>query len=87
MPSILKICKSEYPNVIIPNYSSVSNLGLGKKTRIRRTEPNPVQKSSIEPEPKLINRTGSKFWYLKNQNRTRSEPKYFGYLDVSQIDL
>ena len=26
----------------------------GQKTRIRRTEPNPVQKSSNKPEPKLI---------------------------------
>ena len=40
--------------LIIPNYSSVSNLGLGKKNSDpkNRTEPGP--KSSIEPESKLI---------------------------------
>ena len=26
----------------------------GKKIRIRRTKPNPTQKNSTEPEPKLI---------------------------------
>ena len=44
------------------------------------------KKSSTKPEPKLIKYpNGSKFWFLENRNR--SEPKYFGYLNVSEIDL
>ena len=41
-----------------------------QKTQIQKTEPNPIQKNSIEPEPKLIKYpNGSKFWYLENRNQ------------------
>ena len=42
----------------------------GQKTRIRRTEPNPIRKSSTKPEPKLIKILVSK--ELK-PNPTRTE--------------
>ena len=63
-------------------------LGLGKKSRYE--EPNRTRSEKVVPNPNrnwLNIRTGSKFWYLKNRNWTRSKPKYLGYPNITKIDL
>ena len=62
--------------------------GLGKIPESE--EPISIRKSSSKPEPKLIKYPNySKFQFLvnRNRNRIRSKLKYFGYPNVSEIDL
>ena len=66
----------------------VNNIRAWQNTRNLRTEPTAIRKSSTKPEAKLIKYPNdSKFWFLEKQNRIRSEPKYFGYPNVSEINL
>ena len=61
---------------------------MGKNTIIRRTEPNTIRKNSSEPEPKLIKYpNGFKILVSREPKPNQSEPKYFGYPNVSEIDL
>ena len=63
-------------------------LRAGQKIRIRKTEPNPIRKSSIKPEPKLIKYpNGFKILVFKEPKPTRPELKYFGYPNISELDL
>ena len=63
-------------------------VGVGEKPRSE--EPTRILSEKILPNPNrnwLNIWMGSKFWCLKNQNRTRPEPKYLGYPNVTEIDL
>ena len=64
--------------------TTISNR-TGQNIRIRRTEPNPIWKVIPNPNWNWLNL--NKFWYLHNWNRTRFQPKYFGYPNISEIDL
>ena len=64
----------------------VNNIRARQNTRIWRTEPISIRKSSTKTKPKLIKYPNYlKFWFL--ENRIRSEPKYSGYPNLSEIDL
>ena len=66
----------------------VNNIRARQNTWIWRTKPISIRKSITKPKPKLIKYPNySKFWFLENRNRIRSEPKYSGYPNVSEIDL
>ena len=73
-------------------YKVNTRAGQKIRIRIRRTEPNLTRKSSTESEPKLI-KYPNRFKILvskepePNPTRTRPEPKYFGYPNVSEIDF
>ena len=69
-------------------HSSLLGLGLGKKPGSEKPNRTRSEKVVSNPNRNWLNiRMGSKFWYLENRNRTRSEPKYFGYPIISEIDL
>ena len=60
----------------------------GKKPRSEK--PNRTRSEKVVPNSNqnwLNIRMGLKFWYLKNRNQIRSESKYFGYPNISEIDL
>ncbi|KAF3488416.1 hypothetical protein F2Q69_00054880 [Brassica cretica] len=51
---ITKDLKGSHEELSMEEYKEVAEARAGKKTQIRRTEPNPIRKSSTKPEPKLI---------------------------------
>ena len=63
-------------------------IGLDKKSEPKKPNRTRSEKVVSNLNRNWLNiRMSLKFWYLKNWNRTQSEPKYFGYPNVSEIDL
>ena len=54
------------------------NIGLGKKSESKKSEPKPTKKTLLNFNQNC---------YLENRNQTQSEPKYFGYPNISEPDL
>ena len=73
---------------VVASSSRGRNQGWAKNSEQKNwTEPDP-KKTVSNPNRNWLNIwMSSKFWYLENRNRIRSEPKYFGYPIISEIDL